>query len=164
MAQRFAVAGDCLARPAELIKRDAEIVMGLGEFGREREGARIGGDGGVELSTAFERDAEIAVKGRIAVVDGDGAADERGRGWVVALLVRQHAEEMERVAVLRVEGDDLAIERRRLIEEPGAVEGGRLAHQRRALGAGGRRRGVGSRGEISNSSDAPRPSPWRPLL
>ena len=133
LAQRDAIMGDRVVDLALLVERDPQIVVRFGEFRRERDRSPVGGNGGIELSAALERDAEIGVQRRVAVIERQSAADQRHRSRVVALLMRQHAEEVQRVAVVGLAVEDLAVEGRRLGKHPGTVEGHGLAHERADL-------------------------------
>ena len=106
-------------------QRLAEIDMRLGPRRVDLDRAAVGGEGGVEAACRLEHVAEVVVGAGVALVEGDGALQERRR-----LVHRVEPEgdqrtALQRLPVVRPGGEDPAVERPRFREPPGpSVERG----------------------------------------
>ena len=88
----------------------AEIVVGLGEMGIERDGAAIGGDSVGETAGCKKGDAEVGVGFGEVGIGGEGSADQIDGDVVAPGLMGDDAQEMECVGVGGLLGEDLAVE------------------------------------------------------
>ena len=65
--------------------------------------------------------AHVVVERGVVAGDRDGLGDELGGELVLALLVRDHAQQVQGLGVGRVRNEEAAIERPRRVEAPGPV-------------------------------------------
>ena len=64
--------------------------------------------------------------GRLAIVQGDGLADQFRGGFGLALLQRNHAQQMQGVGAVRIGGQDFAVKRGSLLQLSGSDAGAPL--------------------------------------
>ncbi len=89
------------------IKRAAEILVGFGVVGLEGDGRPISGDGFVDPSAVLQRDAEVFVNFRMIGPDDDGLAETLHCGLMPAGLPGDDSEQMQRIRVTWLGGQDL---------------------------------------------------------
>ncbi len=106
----------------------AALVQGNAEIGQRLRIIRLPLDGGQEAFLGLIHPAqqpvgfaEIAVKQRVAVVALDGGLDTLARVLGTAFLQRDHAEQVKRVRVFRLNRQDLPVNSLGGIEIAGTV-------------------------------------------
>src|SRR6266567_5168917 len=77
----------------------------------------------VQAAKRAQSVADIAVEIRSAIVARDRPADEVDSNLAVAGLMRDHAEKMQAVSMVRVDRENLTIEPLRLVEAAGLMQG-----------------------------------------
>jgi hypothetical protein len=114
--QRLPELGD-RGRPFALGLQDqAQIVGGLGVVGLEPQRQLAAAGGPVQLSECPVGFGQIAVEGGRTRVDGDGPADQLDRPRRVALLEGRDAQQVQRVRVIRLAGQDALVTSRSLLQ------------------------------------------------
>ena len=107
---------------AAAAQHDAEIVPGIGVPGHELDHAKIGAARGLEL-LRFSQDITEVVPGiGVAGRQRQRAFDAGDRAVALSDLVIEHAEEVQRVDVIGIPGEDVLIDPLRLDELTGAVQ------------------------------------------
>ena len=111
-------------------QRGAAVVVCLGDAVIERERAVVDIERLGIAAEVLQDDAEIAQRIHRLWIDRNRRRDQRAGVVVVALLVAQHAQEMQRVEMVRAFGEDLRIDRLRRFEIARLMELDRLGKHR----------------------------------
>ena len=117
----MAIGGDGVGETALVLERVAQIEVGRGGARLEVDGRTAGGDRFVKPSKPPENFAEIGMTGRILRPKRGGLSEELGRRLVVAGLMGQHSEHLERVGVARLNREHLPIKGFRFRQTIGPV-------------------------------------------
>ncbi len=102
--------------------------MCVGQIWIQIEGLAAGEDGLVESPLIAKELGQIAVVAGLPRIQGDGAANQIDGQINPPGLPRQHAEQLQRVHLIRVPGKDFPVNRLGLGESPGAVMPDRKIH------------------------------------
>jgi hypothetical protein len=142
-----------LVGAAESLQGQAQVAPGLGVIGPEAQGDPAAAGRALELSLGAVGLGEVGVEGGHARPRGDGLADQFHGAGVIALLVAQHAEQVQRVGVSGVRGQE------RLVSPPGLRQGALPVQGERRVQERGCRRGR----ETRHGSSFKRPV-WLPTI
>jgi len=124
--QRGAQPGDRTVEIEPVGQRDAEIVVRGDVGGRQRDGTRAVRGGIVEVPGESAHLAQIAMVQRDRVVDRDRALDQRDGLVERALAKRDHAAQVQRLAMIGLLREDGVARARGVIEAPCLVVRDRL--------------------------------------
>ena len=105
-----AAGGDGLIQLALARQGNAQIAVGLGKVGLEPDRGAQGRDGLIQLALLPEGIAQVAVIGRAVGRQGDGLPDQVHGNVIASHLGRDHAQEMQGIGVVGLDGENLAIE------------------------------------------------------
>jgi hypothetical protein len=89
----------------------AQVAMGLGVVGPEFQSTPIAGDGLGDLAQRAAGFTQIAVKGSVVRVQADGAFNQIHGLLVLAKLMRDDARQVQRLGVIRLQGENLLVKR-----------------------------------------------------
>jgi hypothetical protein len=117
-------------RAIEGAQRGAAIVVGLGNAVIDGDRAIVDVQRFGVAAEVLEHDAEIAECIHRVWIDRKGRRDQGAGVVVIALLVAQHAQEVQRVEMVRAFGEDLRIDRLRRFQIARLVELNRLGKHR----------------------------------
>ncbi len=106
--------GHGLVGAAAPAQHDAEVVVGIGAQRVERDCLLVRGHRLVQLSDLFEHVAQVGLDRCRLRCDGGGPADQIERTRRLAELMRQHAAKVQRVGMIRRDGQDTVVEFARL--------------------------------------------------
>ncbi len=104
-----AVGGNGFVRLALFLQGIAQVDVDLGKVGLQLQRPAIGGDRFVEPLKALEGVGQVNVEDRRVALQRDRASDGLDGNCVPAHLVCNHAEKMEGVGMVRLDGEDLPI-------------------------------------------------------
>ncbi len=119
--QRAAKLLDGFGVPSESLQRQTEVAKRLGGVGRQAQRRPAAADGSLVLTQGAVGFGQVGVEGGQVRPKRHGPADQLDGAGVVALLVAQHAEQVEGVGVLRLSGQDRLVQLRRRRQVPGLV-------------------------------------------
>jgi hypothetical protein len=88
---------------------NAEIVVGFGGIGLERERATVNGNGLVQLPLVPQRGAEITVGFGPVGFEGDGPPDQIRGDVMPPDLMGDDAEKVQRLSMIRLLGENLTV-------------------------------------------------------
>ena len=119
--RRLAEAGNRLVDLARFLEERAEIIQCFGPLRTKCYGTlqvldRFLAPAGVHQG---QRDIELIIGRRW--IDGDRFGNQFDRFFMIALLVRQDAEQIQSIGVIRLLGEDLVVKRLGFGQSPGAM-------------------------------------------
>ena len=98
------------------LEQGAQIVVGVGVPGLDRDGSLIRRGRFLEPSALDEDISEVVVAARLGRVERDGALDQLDRRIAPVAMVQEHAEEVQGIRVVGDELEDTTVERFRVGE------------------------------------------------
>lgn len=107
----LAIAGDGFIDATEIAQGIAAVVVGIREVGIERQRTIETLDGRCGFSAAVENTPQIAVVGGRVRIERDCLADQIGRQRPFATLVMNHAQIVQGIGVMGLNGKDVAVNR-----------------------------------------------------
>ena len=101
---------DGLLGAPESVQRQAEIRQGFGVLGPQPQRHAAASCGALELAEHPIRFSEVGVKSRNTRLQADCLADQLDGPSMVALLMAQHAEQVQRIGVVFFTGQQLLVQ------------------------------------------------------
>ena len=120
--QRLIAARQRLVRPVQLLESQRAVDEGVDMVGLGGDRFVAIGERLLEAPQRIERRAAVGEPDRLVRPLRQRGTDQRHRFRVPPLLVREHADQMERVEIVRCGGEHRAIERLGLGKPPGLMQ------------------------------------------
>jgi hypothetical protein len=128
--------GHCIFWSVQSRQRVAHIIVGAGIVRVQSQSPVITGHRTLHVAQGLQGESMMGMIGRLAVVDGNGLGDKLLGGLSLALLQGNHAQQVQRIRAIRMDGQDLAVESGSLFQLSGLVQPYRLGEQASTIKAG----------------------------